>query len=90
MDEEGCYWLTLPAAWKVARYDPKGRLIRVIELPVELPTCAAFGGPNLDVLYVTTSRFNRSEAQLASQPLAGGLFALDVGVRGLPEARFRG
>jgi L-arabinonolactonase len=90
VDEEGCYWLTLPAAWKVARYDPKGRLIRAIELPVELPTCAMFGGPKLDMLYVTTSRFNRSEAQLASQPLAGGLFALDVGVRGLPEARFPG
>jgi L-arabinonolactonase len=90
VDEEGCYWLTLPAAWKVVRYDPKGRLIRVIDLPVELPTCAMFGGPNLDVLYVTTSRLNRTEAQLASQPLAGGLFALEVGVRGLPEARFRG
>jgi sugar lactone lactonase YvrE len=90
VDGEGCYWLTLPGAWKVARYDPKGRLMRVIELPVELPTCVAFGGPQLDVLYVTTSRFNRTEAQLASQPLAGGLFALDVGVRGLPETRFRG
>jgi sugar lactone lactonase YvrE len=90
VDEEGCYWLTLPGAWKVARYDPLGRLMRTIGLPVELPTCAAFGGKDLDVLYVTTSRFNRTEAQLASQPLAGGLFALDVGVRGLPEARFRG
>jgi L-arabinonolactonase len=90
VDEEGCYWLTLPAAWKVVRYDPKGRLIRVIELPVELPTCAMFGGPKLDVLYVTTSRLGRSDAQLASQPLAGGLFALEVGVRGLAEARFRG
>jgi sugar lactone lactonase YvrE len=90
VDEEGCYWLTLPGAWKVARYDPKGRLMRTIELPVELPTCAAFGGQDLDVLYVTTSRFNRTEAQLASQPLAGGLFALEAGVRGLPEARFPG
>jgi L-arabinonolactonase len=90
VDEEGCYWLTLPGAWKVARFDPEGRLIRVIGMPVEQPTCAAFGGPGLDVLYVTTSRFNRSEAQLANQPLAGGLFALEVGVRGLPETRFRG
>ena len=88
VDAEGCYWLTLPGAWKIARYDPKGRLMRTIELPVELPTCAAFGGPGLDVLYVTTSRFNRTEAQLADQPLAGGLFALEVGVKGLPEAHF--
>jgi L-arabinonolactonase len=90
VDEEGCYWLTLPGAWKVACYDPRGRLARTIDLPVELPTCAAFGGPDLEVLYVTTSRFNRTEAQLTDQPLAGGLFALDVGVRGLPEARFPG
>ena len=64
--------------------------MRRIELPDELPTCAAFGGPGLDVLYVTTSRFNRTEAELADQPLAGGLFALEVGVKGLPEARFAG
>lgn len=31
VDEEGCYWLTLPAAWKVVRYDPRGQLIRVID-----------------------------------------------------------
>jgi sugar lactone lactonase YvrE len=90
VDAEGCYWLTLPGAWKLARYDPAGRLMRTILLPVELPTCVAFGGPDLDILYVTTSRFNRSEAQLADQPLAGGLFALDVGVRGMAEARFPG
>ena len=75
VDAEGCYWLTLPGAWKIARYDPQGpACMRTIELPVQLPTCAAFGGPGLDVLYVTTSRFNRTEAELAGQPLAGGLF----------------
>jgi sugar lactone lactonase YvrE len=39
---------------------------------------------------VTSGTQRLSEEQLARQPLAGGLFALDVGVRGLPEPEFAG
>jgi L-arabinonolactonase len=84
VDAEGCYWLTVPFKGKVLRYDPKGALMRTIVLPVDLPTCCEFGGPDLDVLYVTSATLRRSAQQLADQPLAGGLFALDVGVKGLP------
>jgi sugar lactone lactonase YvrE len=48
-----------------------------------------FGGPELDVLYVTSARRFLSDAQLGEQPLAGNLFAIyGLGVRGLPEPRF--
>jgi sugar lactone lactonase YvrE len=90
VDSEGGYWLTLPSSGKVIRYDPAGKPMQTIELPVEHPTCTMFGGPRLDVLYVTTATFFRSPQELAHQPLCGGLFAIDAGVRGLPEARFRG
>jgi len=90
VDSEGGYWLTLPSSGRVIRYDPAGKPMQTIELPVEHPTCAMFGGPRLDVLYVTTATFFRSPQELAHQPLCGGLFAIDAGVRGLPEARFRG
>jgi sugar lactone lactonase YvrE len=49
-----------------------------------------FGGADLDVLYVTTSRQRMSEEALAREPLAGALLALDPGVRGLPEPRLAG
>jgi len=48
----------------------------------------AFGGENLDVLFITTARFPLSEATLRKQPLAGNLFSIDIGVRGLPEPFF--
>lgn len=80
VDVEGCYWTTLPESGKVARYDPKGSLMRTIMMPTSIPTCCEFGGKNLDVLYVTTARLRK----IKDQPLAGGLFALDVGVKGLP------
>jgi L-arabinonolactonase len=90
VDADGFYWLTVPRTWKVNRYDPLGRLDRSIELPVSNPTCVAFGGDKLDILYVTSATFMAHPADLLNQPLAGALLAVDVGVRGLPDAAFRG
>jgi len=90
VDAEGCYWLTLPFKSKVQRYDPSGQLMCTIELPTDAPTCCEFGGKDLDVLYVTTARLRRTSDELKGQPLAGGLFALDVGVKGLPASPFLG
>ena len=69
---------------------PSSRLHRVIEMPVPRPTSCAFGGPNLDVLYVTSASYNLSPEVLAQAPLSGAIFALDVGTRGLIEPRFAG
>ena len=69
---------------------PPGRVERVLRLPVQRPTCPAFGGPELDVLYVTSATIGLSADALAAQPWAGAILALDPGVRGVPEARFRG
>jgi len=90
VDAEGGYWLTQPGGWTVARYDPGGRRDRAIRLPVQNPTCVAFGGADLRTLYCTTCRWGLSEAEQRAQPLAGHLFALDVGVAGLPDAAFAG
>jgi L-arabinonolactonase len=90
VDEEGCYWVTVPRTWKLKRFDPKGRLDRVVELPVSNPTCAMFGGEKLEVLYVTSATFMANPEDLRDQPQAGALLAIDVGVRGLPEAFFAG
>jgi L-arabinonolactonase len=90
VDSEGCYWVTIPFKRKVLRFDTAGKLMRTIELPCDTPTCCEFGGANLDVLYVTTASLGRAPAELVNQPLAGGLFALDVGVRGLPATPFAG
>jgi L-arabinonolactonase len=90
VDAEACYWLTVPWTWRVNRYDPRGRLDRSIELPVSNPTCVAFGGDNLDTLYITSATYMARPEDLRNQPLAGALLAVDAGVRGLPDALFRG
>jgi len=90
VDSEGCYWLTVPFKGKVMRFDPQGRLMRTIDMPTDLPTCCEFGGKDLDILYVTSATLRRTPEALKDQPLAGGLFAIDVRVKGLPLAPFKG
>lgn len=90
VDAKGFVWLAHWDGWRLTRHDPTGRTERVLRLPVQRPTCPAFGGPGLDVLYVTSATIGLSPQALAAQPWAGGILALDPGVRGLPETRFQG
>jgi L-arabinonolactonase len=88
IDTEGYLWNARWGAGKVIRISPDGKIDRVIEMPVSQPSSCMFGGENLDILYVTSARQGLSEEQLAREPQAGSLFALEVGARGLPEPRF--
>lgn len=88
VDEEGCLWNAEFNGWRVVRYAPDGRIDRVIEVPTHRPTCCAFGGHNLDQLYITSASQLMSPEELKKQPLAGALFVVDAGVRGLVEPRF--
>ena len=90
VDAEGFVWLAHWDGWCLTRHDPTGRVERTVRLPVQRPTCPAFGGPTLDVLYVTTATIGLSAEALAAQPWAGGILALDAGVRGLSEMRYPG
>jgi sugar lactone lactonase YvrE len=90
LDSEGGIWVCLFGGGALRRYSPAGALEEVISLPVTNPTCPAFGGDRLDTLYVTSARHRLSEAQLAAEPLAGAVLALDAGVTGPPGNRFVG
>ncbi|NER59097.1 SMP-30/gluconolactonase/LRE family protein [Pseudomonas sp. MAFF212428] len=83
VDAEGCYWICAIDSGLVLRFTPEGKLDRTLELPVKKPTMCAFGGPQLDTLFVTSIR--PQGVDLADQPLAGGVFALNPGVKGLAE-----
>ena len=88
VDAEGFLWNARWDGGCLARFDPDGRLDRIVPLPVTRPSSVAFGGPRLDRLYVTTARQGLSPETLAAEPLAGALLVLEPGVRGLPEPRF--
>ena len=87
VDVDGCYWICGNDAGLIHRFTPDGRLDRSLSVPVKKPAMCAFGGRNLDTLFVTSIR---PSGDLSDQPLAGGLFALDPGVQGLPEPAFAG
>jgi L-arabinonolactonase len=90
VDEDGCYWIACVYGSIVLRVTPAGAIDRRIGVPVAKPTMPAFGGPDLSTLFVTSIGGGGSHAIDPTQPDAGGLFAIDVGVRGLPEPSFAG
>jgi len=81
VDEEGGYWLATVGAGRVRCYLPDGSPDRIVSLPVSNPTKPAFGGHNLDILYVTTTRLEIGPDSAAN----GSLYAIQPGVRGIPE-----
>lgn len=90
IDAEGYMWNAMVATGKLVRLAPDGSVDREIQLPVTNPTCPAFGGKNLDQLYITSHSQRIPVEQMAREPYAGGLLLLDVGVKGVPEPRFAG
>lgn len=89
VDAEGFLWSTLFNIGKIVRFDPDGKVERLLDVPVSYPTNVAFGGPGLDVLYLTS--LSKSPNFAGKTANDGGLFRIDgLGIRGLPEPRFRG
>jgi len=85
VDSEGCVWTGLFGGWGLHRYSPQGELLTTLKLPVANVTKAAFGGPDLRTLFITSARAGLDSEQRAQQPLAGGLFSARVDVPGLPQ-----
>ncbi len=88
VDADGGLWNAQWDGGCVVRYGADGVATQRIKLPVTRPTCPAFGGPQLDQLYLTTARIGLSAQALQAQPQAGGVFAFTPGQRGQREHRF--
>ena len=89
VDADGCYWLAHIYGWKVARYTPKGKLDREIQLPFPKPSMCAFGGSKLDTLFITSISTKHDKSN-GENKYSGGLFAVNPGVNGIPEPNFLG
>jgi sugar lactone lactonase YvrE len=90
VDAEGFLWVAQWNGGRVVRYDPDGKVERVVAMPVRRPTSCTFGGPDLSTLYITSGTMRMTAEELALEPRAGHLFALETDVRGLPEPHFAG
>jgi L-arabinonolactonase len=89
VDAEGCVWNANVYDSKLYRYTPDGKVERVIEMPVKKVTSVNFGGPNMDVLYVTSMAKPPLPRFPGDGVLRGSLFAITgLGIKGIPEPRF--
>lgn len=85
VDAEGYLWNARWGGSCVVRHAPDGSVDRIIEVPVSQVTCPAFGGPGLKTLFITTANKTMSAEQLAAEKVAGGIFAIEIDIAGLPE-----
>lgn len=90
IDESGFIWSAKWDGWKIVRYSPRGKVDKIYNLPVQRPTSCTFGGPNRDLLFVTTAKIDLSVSALKEQPNAGNIFIIKTGSRGFPEPKFAG
>jgi sugar lactone lactonase YvrE len=91
VDSEGMMWIAFWGESAVSRWDPStGKKLDEIRLPVTQTTSCCFGGKKLDELFITTARVGLKGEALKKEPLAGALFRVKVGVKGLPTNAFAG
>jgi D-xylonolactonase len=89
-DAEGGIWIAHWGASKLTRHDASGKETGAVHLPASQITSAAFGGPDFKTMYVTSAALDLSTEQLEQEPQAGGLFAVEMEVAGMPAHLFEG
>ena len=88
VDAEGYIWNAQWNASQVVRYSPAGEIDFILPLPVSQPTCVAFGGPQLDVLFVTSATQGLDNQALLAEPDAGNVFVFQTNIIGTADSRF--
>jgi sugar lactone lactonase YvrE len=88
VDSRGNIWIALYLGWRLLCVRPNGSVMREIRTPVLNPTSLTFGGPDLDILYLTSAVRRHTAAELKPQPWAGALMQFRPGVTGQPEEVF--
>ena len=87
IDHEGMLWVAMCHGGSILRLDPQsGKLLQKVELPCIETTACAFGGKNLDRLFITTGKH-----KTLIEEDAGKIFVIDgLGLRGIPASPYLG
>jgi len=89
VDTDGLLWVAIYQGGKIAAYRPDGTLERVVDMPVKLVSSVAFGGPDLDRLFVTTIAHGTLGEPVEEG--AGALYVVDgLGAKGRLEHPYAG
>lgn len=90
IDADGNVWVALWGGSAVACYNPhSGKLLRTVHVPARNVTSCAFGGADLDILFITTASAGKDSEQKARFPNAGDIFWVKPGVKGVKAAYFQ-
>lgn len=90
IDEENMLWVGMWNGNAVIRFNPDtGEVLQTIEVPAHNVTSCAFGGENLDVLYITTASVDMTDEEQKQYPLAGSVFKVVTGVKGVKSSFFK-
>lgn len=84
VDAQGFIWNAQWGGSQVVRYAPDGSIDLVVEIPTSQPTCVAFGGKNLDQLFVTSAHADMS----VKESQAGDVFIFQTDTKGMIESPF--
>lgn len=61
IDAQGCLWVAHWGHGRIACYDVQGAFIGAVGVPARQASCPAFGGKDLDQLYVTSATMGMAE-----------------------------
>ena len=91
IDADGNLWVAQWGGFRITQWNPNtGDLLQTVHAPVPNTSACAFGGPNLDQLYITTARHNLDQATIDQYPLSGSLFVAQVDAHGVAAFEFGG
>jgi len=88
VDAADHYWSAKWGAAKLVRYSPNGEID--YQLPVDAPhtSCAEFGGPEMDILFVTSAKQELTAEQLEAAPNSGHLFIYQTDIKGIEQDNY--
>jgi sugar lactone lactonase YvrE len=89
VDAEGRLWSARWGGGEVVCHDPDGREALVVEVSASQPTCVAFGGSDLSLMFVTSATEGLTAKALEGSPLAGSVFVYETDAVGLAEVPYR-
>lgn len=89
IDAEGYLWNAEWGGSRLVRYNVQGEEAFELKTIVSQPTCMAFGGEEMNLLFVTSARIGLSEEALAAQPNAGNLFIYRTNFKGVNECWYK-
>lgn len=88
VDAHGFLWNAQWGSSTVVRYSPSGKADLVLDVPTRQPSCVAFGGLDLNLLFVTSAWQDMPPEARSADTQAGNLFIYETPFTGLIESPF--